>query len=269
MNQYYRITLIMSMYALLTIILMNVSNRSFGIVQQELGIPQAKSVYDTETMHLPSSVGYFIILIANEAHEDWSNEKHKLLTDHNPYFVPSHIIIPKGTAIVFLNADAPWNTPHPHTIKIKDNSEKVIPTTGKMEYANSSDSKVLPVGTYSITDTEYEWMKGTITVSDETSTGKEIVGGFYSPTNQVSNNLDNDGNMHPGWLGYYESEFPKNGFNILSEHNFSYNTCSYCEGKFWPDNKTGDHTLIIFGTDQPLSEAIVKLQKLVKDNVYI
>jgi len=27
--------------------------------------------------------------------------------------------------------------------------------------------------------------------------------------------------------------------------------------------------LIIFGTNQPLSEAIVKLQKLVKDNVYI
>jgi hypothetical protein len=51
MNQYYRITLIMSMYALLTIILMNVRNRYFGIVQQELGIPQAKSVYDTETMH--------------------------------------------------------------------------------------------------------------------------------------------------------------------------------------------------------------------------
>lgn len=269
MNKYYRITLIISMYAFLTIILMNLSNRSYGVEQQELEIPQAKSVYDTETMHLPRSVGYFIILIANEAHEDWSNEKHKLLTDHNPYFVPSHILIPKGTAIVFLNADAPWNTPHPHTINIKDSSGKVIHTTGKMEYASSSDSKVLPEGTYAITDTEYKWMKGTITVSDETSTGKEIVGGFYSPTNQVSNNLDNDGNMHPGWLGYYESEFPKNGFNIFSKHNFSYNTCSYCEGKFWPDNKTGDHTLIIFGTDQPLSEAIVKLQKLVKDNVYI
>ena len=41
------------MYAFLTIILMNVSNRSYGIEQQELEIPQAKSVYDTETMHLP------------------------------------------------------------------------------------------------------------------------------------------------------------------------------------------------------------------------
>jgi hypothetical protein len=75
--------------------------------------------------------------------------------------------------------------------------------------------------------------------------------------------------MHPGWLGYYESEFSKNGFDIPSKYNFNYTTCSYCEGEFWPDNKTGQHTLIIFSTNQPLVEAIAKLQKLVKDNVYI
>ena len=86
-----------------------------------------------------------------------------------------------------------------------------------MEYADTSDSKVLPAGNYS------------------------IVGGFYSPSHQVSNKLDNDGIMHPGWLGYYESEFSKNGFDILSKYNFNYNTCSYCEGEFWPDNKTGEH----------------------------
>src|SRR6187455_1353839 len=152
MNQYYRITLIISMYAFLTIILMNLSNRSYGVEQQELEIPQAKSVYDTETMHLPRSVGYFIILIANEAHEDWSNEKHKLLTDINPYFVHSHILFQNETPIIFFNAIATWNTPHPHTINIRDSSGKVIHTTGKMEYANPSGSKVLPVGTYSITD---------------------------------------------------------------------------------------------------------------------
>ncbi|HET6727512.1 MAG TPA: hypothetical protein VFH19_05730, partial [Nitrososphaeraceae archaeon] len=74
---------------------------------------------------------------------------------------------------------------------------------------------------------------------------------------------------HPGSLGYYETEFPKNGFNIFSQYNFNYNACSYCEGKYWPDNKTGNHTLIIFGTDQPISEAVTKLKKLVKDNVYV
>ena len=248
---------------------MNVNNRSLGAEQEVLEIPQAKSVYDTETMHLPRSVGYFIVLIANEAHEDWSKEKHKLLTDRNPYFVPTHLVLSKGTAIVFLNADSPWNTPHPHTINLEDSSGDVIYSTGKMEYADASDSKVLPAGNYSIVDTEYDWMKGSITVMDENSTGNEIVGGFYSPSHKVSNNLDNDGTMHPGWLGYYENEFSKNGFDILSKHNFNYNTCSYCEGEFWPDNKTGEHTLIIFSTNQPLVEAIAKLQKLVKDNVYI
>jgi hypothetical protein len=269
MNKSNQVIFVVSIYLLSVIVMMNVSNNSLRAVQELSEIPEAKSIYDTETMHLPKSVGYFVVLIANEAHEDWSEEKHKLLTDHNPYFVPTHIVLPKGTAIVFLNADAPWNTPHPHMINLEDSSGNVIYSTGKMEYADASDSKVLPSGNYSIVDTEYDWMKGSITVTEENSTGNEIVGGFYSPSHEVSNKLDNDGIVHPGWLGYYESEFPKNGFNILSKYNFNYNTCSYCEGKFWPDNKTGEHTLLIFSTNQPLIEAIEKLQKLVKDNVYI
>ena len=252
-----------------TLVFMNISNNSLGSEQVISEIPDAKSVYDTEIMHLPKSVGYFVVLIANEAHEDWAEEKHKLLTDHNPYFIPTHLVLPKGTAIIFLNADAPWNTPHPHTINLEDTSGKVIYSTGKMEYADASDSKILPPGNYSITDTKYTWMKGSITVTEEKSTGNQTVGGFYSPTHEVSNKFDNDGVEHPGWLGYYESEFLKNGFNILSKHDFKYNTCSYCEGKFWPDNKTGEHTLFIFSTNQSPIEALVKLQKLVKDNVYI
>jgi hypothetical protein len=75
--------------------------------------------------------------------------------------------------------------------------------------------------------------------------------------------------VHPGSLNYYRTEFPKNGFRVLSEYNFTYGTCDYCPGEYWPDNKTGNHTLIIFATDQPLSDALVKLKKLVKDNVYV
>ena len=120
---------VVSIYLLSVIIFMNVSNNSLGARE----IPEAKSIYDTETMHLPKSVGYFVVLIANEAHEDWSEEKRKLLTDHNPYFVSTHIVLPKGTEIVFLNADAPWNTPHSHT-NLEDSSGNVIYSTGKMEY---------------------------------------------------------------------------------------------------------------------------------------
>src|SRR6185503_2266363 len=123
-----------------TLVFIKISNNSLGSVQEISEIPDAKSVYDTETMHLPKSVGYFVVLIANEAHEDWSEEKHKLLTDHNPYFVPTHLVLPKGTAIIFLNADAPWNTPHPHTINLEDISGKIVYSTGNMEYAYASDS---------------------------------------------------------------------------------------------------------------------------------
>ena len=39
-------------------LVLNISNKSFGEEQEVLDIPQAKSVYDTETMHLPKSVGF-------------------------------------------------------------------------------------------------------------------------------------------------------------------------------------------------------------------
>jgi hypothetical protein len=115
-------------------------------------------------------------------------------------------------------------------------------------------------------------MKGTLTVTGNKNNGDSsnlIIGGFYTPTNQVANKLDNDGGSHPGWLGYYTNEFPKNGFSILSKYNFHYATCKYCPEGFWPDQKTADHTLIIYSTSQPLSEALSKLSKMVWNNVYI
>ena len=105
--------------------------------------------------------------------------------------------------------------------------------------------------------------------SNQKSTGNLVLGGFYTPTSQVANNKDNDGGTHPGWLGYYKEQFAKNGFTILNTFNFHYATCKYCPGGFWPDQKTGDHTLIIYSTNQPLKQALDKLGKLVWENVYI
>jgi hypothetical protein len=232
-------------------------------------MPTAESVYQSESMELPPSIGSFIILIANEAHESWQDEKHKLITDKNSYYIPKNLRIPQGTTLSFLNADAPWDTPHPQTIEITDNEGGTVYTTGVLEYTNSSKPVVLPVGNYTIVSTEYEATEGTISVTNEKSNGNLVVGGFYTPSHQVENNRDNDGGVHPGSLDYYRAEFPKNGFQILSEYNFTYAACDYCPGEYWPDNKTGNHTLIIFATEQSLPDALAKLKKLVRDNVYV
>jgi hypothetical protein len=232
-------------------------------------IPTAESVYQLESMKLPSSIGSFIILIPNEAHESWQDERHKLITEKNSYYIPKNLVVPQGTTLSLLNADAPWDTPHPQTIEINDENGDTIYTTGVLEYTNSSEPVVLPEGNYTLVNTEYKATEGTISVTNEESNGNLVAGGFYTPSHQVENNMDNDGGVHSGSLQYYGTEFPKNGFRILSEYNFTYAACDYCPGEYWPDNKTGNHTLIIFATEQPLPDAIDKLKKLVKDNVYV
>ena len=248
----------------------NLSSISASTRNMTKDIPTGESVYKSESMTLPTSVGSFIILIANEAHESWQDEKHKLITDKNPYYIPKVLVIPEGTNVTFLDADAPWDTPHPQTIEVTDNKDgNIVYTTGVLDYTNSSEPITLPVGNYTIINTEYEAEEGTITVTNQKSNGNLIVGGFYTPSHQVENNKDNDGGTHPGSLQYYRTEFPKNGLKILSEYNFTYAACDYCPGKYWPDNKTGNHTLIIFETEQPLSDTLTKLKKMIRDNVYI
>jgi hypothetical protein len=236
-------------------------------------IPSAQSVYESQSITLPKSVGSFIWYVVNEAHEDINKESQKLMSNHNPDYIPTNIIMPEGVSLLILDTDAPWDTPHPHTIEIKNEaSGKVIHSTGKLDYTNSSKPIVLPAGKYVAEDTVYPWMKGTITVlpnKGKNMEANQTVGAFLAPTKQVSNNKDNDGGVHPGWLGYYRTEFPKNGFKILSEFDFHYAECSYCPGKFWPDQKTSDHTLIIYSSNQPIEVAVQKLAKMIWDNVYI
>ena len=236
-------------------------------------IPTAQSVYTSQSITLPTSVKSFVWYIVDEAHENSVSEKHKKVSDHNPDYLPTNVVIPHGVSLTFLDADAPWDTAHPHTINISDNSSgNVVYSTGKLDYTNTSEPTILPAGKYDITDTKFPWMKGTLTVTDNKNNDNNsdlVIGGFYTPTNQVANKLDNDGGSHPGWLGYYTNDFPKNGFSILSKYNFHYAACKYCPGGYWPDQKTADHTLIIYSTSQPLSQALSKLSKMVRNNVYI
>jgi hypothetical protein len=83
-------------------------------------IPNAESIYNSESLALPTSVGSFIILIANETHESWQDERHKIITDKNSDYIPKNLRIPQGITITFPNADAPWDTPHPQTVEITE-----------------------------------------------------------------------------------------------------------------------------------------------------
>jgi hypothetical protein len=256
----------------LTTHLPKINNNSTTITTSN-NIPTAQSIYTSQSMTLPTLVGTFVWYIVDEAHENTYTSSHKKISDHNPDYLPTNLIISQGVNLSFLDADAPWDTPHPHTINILDNSSgNIVYSTGKLDYTNTSKPTILPTGKYDIIDTKYPWIRGTVTVTDNKinrSGSNLIIGGFYTPSNQVANKLDNDGGSHPGWLGYYTNEFPKNGFSILSKYSFHYATCKYCPGGFWPDQKTADHTLIIYSTSQPLSEALSKLSKMVWNNVYI
>ena len=126
-------------------------------------IPNAQSVYTSQSITLPTSVKSFVWYIVDEAHENSVTEKHKKISDHNPDYLPTNVIIPEGASLSFLDADAPWDSPHPHTINILDSSSgNVVYSTGKLDYTNTSKPTILPAGKYDLTDTKFPWMKGTL-----------------------------------------------------------------------------------------------------------
>jgi hypothetical protein len=231
-------------------------------------LPSASSIYQTEIMKVPATVKTVIIYAANELHEDIKTGKHKLISDRNPYFVPKNTIVSNDTTVVIHNADAPWDIPHPHTFIVGSQN------SAKLDYATNTQEFRLAPGIHKITVADSPWAIGSVeVVSSEAAAAARpptlIVGAFYTPTMQVSNPKDNDGGTHPGNLAYYIQEFPRNGLKIESMHNFTYLSCSDCPGKFWPDNKSGNHTLIVWSSTQSLLTVLAELTELTKANVYI
>lgn len=231
-------------------------------------LPSAASVYQTETMKVPDNVKMVVIYAANELHEDIEKTgRYKLISDRNPYFVPKNTIVSNGTTVVIHNADAPWDIPHPHTFVIGSQNST------KLDYATNTQEFHLAPGIHKISADDSPWAIGSVeVVSSDAAAAMPtslIVGTFYSPTMQVSNPKDNDMGIHPGNLAYYMQEFSRNGLKIESTHNFTWASCSYCPGKFWPDNKTANHTLIVWSSTQPLPDVLAALSKLTKANVYI
>jgi hypothetical protein len=70
-------------------------------------IPSAESVYASQSITLPPTVKSFVWYIVDEAHENTYTSSRKKVSDHNPDYLPTNVVMPQGTSLVFLDADAP------------------------------------------------------------------------------------------------------------------------------------------------------------------
>jgi hypothetical protein len=211
-------------------------------------IPTAKSVYNTGTMSLPPSVKGVIIYIPDEAHEPL--KENRTISIKNAHYIPSNLVVSAGTSIAFIHGDP--NHVHIEIIKGGNstiNSGKVVWQTAPVKHPGGSDVKVLPLGSYNISDEKYVPMTGTIRVVDgsKQSTGNNlVVGGIFVPT---------------GSLKEYKSDFAAAGFQILSEYNFL--------SKVVQKDIAGPTTLLIYSTaNMNMQDSIAKLKPIIESLPY-
>gem|GEM_PF-4958021 len=204
-------------------------------------MPTAKSVFDTGTLSLPSSVKGFLIYIPDEAHHPLSDDKTISLKNAN--YIPTHLIIPKGTGIAFVHGDPG----HIHIELVKDNkTNQVVWQTTPIKHPGGSDTKVLAPGSYSVSDDKYAPMKGSINVDGNVqATGDLTVGGIFVPTNS---------------LAKYKSDFTSAGFQVSSSNDFVSKTSQ--------KDISGPNTLIIYSTHVPIDKAITSIKPIIESLPY-
>jgi hypothetical protein len=254
-------------------------------------------VYETEAFIAPPAVKTFVIYVANEFHENWPEESHKLITNKNAYAIPTNLTVSNGTSIAFHMADAPWDTPHDYIVRVIDAyTNETAMQTRLLSYPkfnrgpSNSGTTVLPIGEYRMeaylhgTD-KVETKPITINVTDTpvNQSSNITAGFFYSPQRPVANPYDNNGQLHHGHLEYYRQQFSVHGLKIESIHSFHFASCSfYDKGKssvcrddggspgelYWHDNKTADHVLIFWSSIRPYSQIAAALDELTWENVY-
>ena len=254
-------------------------------------------VHETEVFIAPSTVKTFVLYMANEFHEGWSEESHKLLTNKNAYTIPTNLTISNGTSIAFHMADAPWSAPHDYVVRvINGETNEVALQSQLLSYPklnrglSNSGTTVLPIGEYRVeayldgTD-KVETKPITIKVIDTpvNPTSNITAGFFYSPQRPVVNQYDDDGGLHQGHLEYYRQQFPTHGLKIESLHSFHFASCSFYDEEsssvcideggspgelYWYDNKTADHVLIFWSSTKPYSQIAAALDEMTWENVY-
>lgn len=212
------------------------SNSIVGSTLTNVTAPDAKSVFNTGTLSLPSTVKGFIVYLPDEAHHLSSDNK--TISSNNANYIPTNLVVPRGTSIAFVHGDPN----HIHVEMIKDNKTgQVVWQTTPVTHPGGSDVKVLDPGSYSVTDKKYSNMKGTITVdSNAQSNGDLTLGGFFVPTSSLSK---------------YKADFASAGYQVLSTFDFLSKTVQ--------KDINGPTALMIYSTHLPIQDAITKLKPLI------
>jgi plastocyanin len=212
------------------------SNSNSGSALIGVAVPDAKSVFNTGMLSLPSTVKGFIVYIPDEAHHPPTYNK--TINPNNANYIPTNLAIPRGTSIAFVHGDPN----HIHVEILKNNKTgQVVWQTTPVTHPGASDVKVLDPGSYSVSDKKYTNMKGTITVDSNTqSNGDLTLGGFFVPTSSLSK---------------YKADFASAGFQVLSTFDFLSKTVQ--------KDISGPTTLMIYSTHLPIQDAIAKLKPLI------
>ncbi len=212
------------------------SNLLTGSILTSVASPDAKSVFNTGMLSLPSTVKGFIVYIPDEAHHPPTDNK--TISPNNANYIPTNLAIPKGASIAFVHGDP--NHIHVEILKNTKTGQVVWQTT-PITHPGASDVKVLDPGSYSVSDKKYTNMKGTVTVDGNTlSNGDLTLGGFFVPTSSLSK---------------YKADFDSAGFQVLSTFDFMSKTVQ--------KDISGPTTLIIYSTHLPIQDAIAKLKPLI------
>lgn len=201
----------------------------------------AQSIHDTgKLVVIPSFSGVIISLPDETHHPDSDNLQ---INPQNGHYLPENLVIPSGTAIAFAHGDPN----HVHTEIVTDSSGNKVWTTTTISHPGATDSKVLPPGTYTITDAKYPPMKGTITVEPNVkSNGNLVTGAIFTPTSL---------------LDKIRSEFQSAGFQIASTFDF---TSAATKQK----DLVGPTTLIVYSTSMNMDNAKTALLPILKSLTY-
>jgi|SRR5215831_1122199 len=207
-----------------------------GSILTNVAVPDAKSVFNTGMLSLPSTVKGFIVYIPDEAHHPPTDNK--TISPNNANYIPTNLAIPRGASIAFVHGDPN----HIHIEILKNNKTgQVVWQTTPVTHPGASDVKVLDPGSYSVADKKYTNMKGTVTVDGNTqSNGDLTLGGFFVPTSSLSK---------------YKADFASAGFQVLSTFDFLSKTVQ--------KDISGPTTLMLYSTHLPIQDAVAKIKPLI------